>query len=129
MSVGDSAPRPAAEDEFSALIRALAGTGGVTLGPGKQRFGAGALQVDGRIFAMVTRGRIVMKLPEVRVAELIAAGRGLSFDAGKGRPMKEWVQLEPMNDDDLLALAHEARAFVANRQGDHRGDAREAERH
>ncbi len=41
------------EARFAALARALAGTEGVTLGSGRPGFGTGALQVHGRIFAMV----------------------------------------------------------------------------
>ena len=113
MSGTEAAPQPLADHQFDLLVRALLGTPEVTVGTGTRRFGSGALQVNGRIFAMVTRGHIVMKLPRARVEALIAAGRGLSFDAGKGRPMKEWVQLEPASQGELLALAHEARDFVS----------------
>ena len=76
-------------------------------------FGANALQVDGRIFAMVTDGHLVLKLPNGRVAEFIADGRGAPFDAGKGRPMKEWVGLSPGDETECAAYMREARQFVA----------------
>ena len=103
-----------AEQRFAALAAALDGEEGVAVGSGKGGFGSEALQVDGHIFAMVTNGRLVLKLPAARVASLIGAGDGLPFDAGKGRPMKEWVALA---DGDVAwrELALEALAFVAGR--------------
>jgi hypothetical protein len=61
---------------------------------------------------MVSRERLVLKLPARRVAELIGTGQGHPFDAGKGRPMKEWVALDPAGRDGWLDLASEALAFV-----------------
>jgi TfoX/Sxy family transcriptional regulator of competence genes len=104
----------AAADRFATLIEALAGTEGVTVGSGKGGFGSDALQVDGRIFAMVTRGCLVLKLPRARVNDLVASGDAGAFDAGKGRPMKEWAAFEVMpSADEAVALGREALAFVA----------------
>ena len=100
-----------AEERFAALVDDLIGAPGVTP-PGGSGFGRSALRVDGRIFAMLVRGSLVVKLPKARVAELVAAGFGVHFDANKGTPMKEWLQLDPaalLNWDDL---AREALAFV-----------------
>ena len=101
------------EARFAKLVAALEGEEGVTLGSGGRGFGTGALQVDGRIFAMVSAGRLVVKLPRERVDELVASGDGAPFDAGKGRPMKEWVALSVRIERRWLSLATEARAFVA----------------
>lgn len=105
-----------ADESFAAIVEALADRPGVTppdAGPtGGGSFGSSALRVHDRIFAMVTRERLVLKLPARRVAELIGAGVGEPFDAGKGRPMKEWVALDPAARDGWLALASEALAFV-----------------
>jgi len=117
-SRGAPSPRPRVPEgtvvdrRFATLVRALTGKRGVTLGSGKRGFGSGALQVNGRIFAMVARGELVLKLPARRVAELLAARHGSAFDAGKGRQMKEWVSLAPDNRR-WWSLAEEARAFVA----------------
>lgn len=75
-------------------------------------FGSGALKVNGKIFAMVTsRDEFVVKLPKARVTELVESGQGVHFDAGKGKPMKEWLVVtgEPVS---WLDLAKEARRFV-----------------
>lgn len=107
--------RPSVEEQFSALVQALAGRLGVALGSGRRGFGSDALQVDGRIFAMVSHGQLVLKLPRERVATLVASGDGAPFDAGKGRPMKEWVVLEEGAHEQLLSLGREAQAFVSRR--------------
>ena len=103
-------------DEFDALISALADRDGVTVGGGRG-FGANALQVDGRIFAMSNEAGLVLKLPRDRVATLVTSGEGLPFDAGKGRPMKEWVIVPWHSPDSSQALAEEALAFVGTGPG------------
>jgi hypothetical protein len=67
----------------------------------------------GKFFAFLTRGQVVVKLPAGRVAELIATGEGHVFDAGKGRPMREWVGLTPADETACAAYMREARKFVA----------------
>lgn len=74
-------------------------------------FGRGALRYDAKIFAMLVRGRLVLKLPAGRVAALIRSGNGAAFDANKGTPMREWLSLDPGSDLDWLALATEALDF------------------
>ena len=76
---------------FAALAEEFAGRPGVDMPEARRGFGSDALKVNGSIFAMVTGGRLIVKLPRDRVAELIAAGTGAPFDSGKGRPMKEWL--------------------------------------
>jgi hypothetical protein len=104
---------PAAE-RFQRLVAAFTDRDGVTVGAGRG-FGTGTLQVDGRIFAMSNEAGLVLKLPAGRVAALLADGEGLPFDAGKGRPMKEWVVVPWAGDADLISLADEALGFVGRR--------------
>jgi hypothetical protein len=68
----------------------------------------------GKFFAFTTRGMLVVKLPAERVSELIASGEGSVFDAGKGRPMREWVGLVPADENACASYMREARKFVAS---------------
>lgn len=100
------------EDRFDALVSELLGTPGVTPpGPGGG-FGATALRCHNKIFAMLVRGRLVVKLPRLRVDALVEAGEGVRFDANKGTPMKEWLSLDPASELAWQPLATEALGFV-----------------
>jgi len=87
----------------------------VTPPGGGKGFGAGALKVDNRIFAMLAGAHLVVKLPRARVDELVAATEGTHFDAGKGKPMKEWLELDADSELDWVALTREALTFVRGR--------------
>ncbi len=109
------------EERFADLVDALASDPTVTLpdtAPGaRRRFGASELKTRGKIFAMLSGGRLTLKLPAARVEELLATGEGERFDPRRnGRLMKEWVCIAPDYADDWLPLAHEALAFVAGRR-------------
>ena len=65
-----------AEARFEALTAELVGLPGVTPPEGGRGFGASALKVDGKIFAMVSGGTLVVKLPRTRVDELVERGSG-----------------------------------------------------
>lgn len=78
---------------------------------GRRRFGSRALKVDGKIFAMISHGRFVVKLPGPRVAALVAAGDGEYFDPGHGRKMKQWLSITSARPS-WSELALEAYAFV-----------------
>lgn len=83
---------------------------GVTSGTG---FGTNdGLRVSGKIFAMLVRGELVVKLPRDRVDELVEAGAARRFDAGKGRPMKEWASVPASASRRWRGLVEEARTFV-----------------
>ncbi len=69
------------------------------------------LSVNGKIFAMVARGKFVAKLPRNRVDDLVSGGIGERFDPGHGRLMKEWLAVGP-GETDWVELAREAYGFV-----------------
>ena len=60
-------------------------------GPGGRGFGSNALKVDGKIFASLSHGRLLVKLPAERVKALVEAKLGEPFSTGPGRVKKEWV--------------------------------------
>jgi len=103
-----------AEHRFDELVDRFAGRPGVR-GPGesgRRGFGSTALTVNGSIFAMLTRGELVVKLPRDEVAALIQTGAGRPFDSGKGTPMREWVWLAGTDDATWTTAAEQAYDFV-----------------
>jgi hypothetical protein len=76
---------------------------------------ADGLKVRGKVFAFVARGQLVVKLPEARVAAMVAAGDGAAFGPGD-RVMREWVAIgvppDPDDPSEWRALAADARAYV-----------------
>ena len=101
------------EQIWSPIAKAQLATRGVTAGTG---FGkTEGLRISGKIFAMLVGDELVVKLPKERVDELVDAGVAKRFDAGKGRPMKEWASIAPSASRRWRALVEEARAFVGGR--------------
>lgn len=103
-------PEDTTEARFAAIVEALARNPAVTHSKGSSRlFGSSALKVHDKIFAMVSSsGEFVVELPKARVDELVAAGTGERFDAHRGRPMKEWLQVhsEPGATGSSLPARH-----------------------
>jgi hypothetical protein len=75
-------------------------------------FSAIGLKVDNKIFAMVVRGSLVVKLPRSRVDELVAAKAGRRFEPGPGHVMKEWISMTAPKPD-AVTLGREAFAYVS----------------
>ena len=96
---------------FARVAQAFARDERVTRGG--RGFGASALKVDGKIFAMISSaGQFVVKLPAARVDEMVRSEMGRHFDAQRGKKMKEWLALDG-REQAWLALALEACRFVA----------------
>ncbi len=71
------------------------------------------LRVGRKIFAMLCRGELVVKLPRTRVDQLVAVGTAARFDPrGDRRPMKEWASVTVDHADDWNQLTREALDFV-----------------
>jgi hypothetical protein len=105
-----------AAQRYKSLARSiLSSTPSAWIGEGKGFGSTGQLKADGRIFCMLVRDRLVLKLPRERIDDLVAAGDGERFDAGKGKPMREWFALSPKSKRPWPALAGEAMAFVSRK--------------
>jgi hypothetical protein len=102
------------ERKFAEVVEGFRNAPNVSYGgQAEKRFGSSALKVNGKIFAMVSSaGEFVVKLPRQRVEALEAAHVGKKFEAGKGRPMKEWLALDQESGEEWLSLATEALHFV-----------------
>src|SRR5436190_23172996 len=109
-----SSALPETQQHFASIVAALQGEPGVTVGSkSKKGFGSSALQLNGKIFAMVSsNGSFVVKLPQQRVQSLESAGTGQRFDPGHGRLMKEWLSLAYGSHEKWLPLAREALRFA-----------------
>jgi hypothetical protein len=100
------------EERFDALVDEFTRVPGVTPPGGGTGFGSHALRFNKKIFAMLVRGQLVVKLPKARVDKLVADGEGVRFDANKGTPMKEWLTLADGSTLAWSPLAREALAFA-----------------
>ncbi len=116
-----SHPPTTPEERFATIVEELLSNSDVTPPSdgtqSKKGFGSTALKIHNKIFAMLVRGKLVVKLPKPRVDALIASGDGEHFDPRKnGRLMKEWVTVEPTSAEAWLSLAKEAMEFVASKR-------------
>jgi hypothetical protein len=102
------------EEIFDGVARRLAEEG-AGLERGRILHSEG-LKTAGKFCAFVNRGELVVKLPAARVGELVARGSGRPFDAGKGRPMREWVRIRPTDEAECKDYVIEAQRFVASGQ-------------
>jgi TfoX/Sxy family transcriptional regulator of competence genes len=115
-----SLPSMSPEARFAAIVEQFRGYAEVTPpsngAQAKKRFGSSELKVHNKIFAMLVRGQLVVKLPRSRVDALIASGDGERFDPRHdGRLMKEWVSIAPTSEEEWLSLAREAMEFVSSK--------------
>jgi hypothetical protein len=108
------------DERWMGLVETMLERGDATWGGDETRgarraFGQTSLKANGKIFAMLVKERLVVKLPRKRVDELVGAGLGERFDPGHGRIQREWLSVRSPDADDWLALATEAESFVGGR--------------
>jgi hypothetical protein len=110
MPRGREGPTP--ETLFDAAVEPFSSDSRVSRGTG---FGSSpGRTVDGRIFAMLVRGELVVKLPRQRVDDLVEGGAARWFDAGKGRPMREWASISTAQANRWPDLAAEGFEVVGS---------------
>jgi len=104
-------------EQFAALVEEMLERGDATYGNdpdkgAKRMFGSTSIKTGKKMFAFLNKDRLVVKLPEQRVTELVDQGAGEKYDPGDGRLMREWFVVGSSSSDDWLSLAVEAEAFV-----------------
>ncbi len=105
------------EERFAKIVEELLSNPDVTPPSDGKKFGSSELKIHNKIFAMLVRGKLVVKLPKLRVDALITSGAGERFDPRHdGRLMKEWITVEPTSEEEALSLAKEAMEFVASQR-------------
>src|SRR5438093_13783159 len=75
-------------------------------------FGSPGLRIAGKVFTFLWKGHLVLKLPGLRVQQLIDSGDARLFDPGHGRVSKERVSVGPGRKGEWPGLAKEAREFL-----------------
>ena len=75
----------------------------------KSGFGSG-LRVNGKVFAMPSKERLVVKLPQERIDELIKQNQGDAYIYG-GRIAKGWMVV--VNEKDWESLTLEALSYIS----------------
>ena len=101
-----------AQEQFQAITEHFAGAPEVSKG---KMFGSIGLKANGKVFAMLVKDRLVVKLPRAKVEALVSAQRGLHFDPGHGRLMKEWISVGfGADESDWLSLVQEAKDYITN---------------
>jgi predicted DNA-binding protein (MmcQ/YjbR family) len=102
-----------AEDLFDQIVPAYLGKPQVHLG---KAFHNDVLKVNDKIFAMVVRGQLVVKVRADQAAALRAAGDAVAFEPRKGRKMREWIAVDPpqsCTDRQWERLVADAYGYVA----------------
>lgn len=103
---------PTAQDRFDELAKEHLVEPGVSLG---RMMNSEGLKVHGKFFALVSRERLVLKVPAAQAVALVAAGDAVPFEPSPGRRMKEWVALTPPADlNRWRRLTADARGYVAS---------------
>lgn len=120
--VARARPAPAAPDSeaataYAALARRFIGQPRVSLPAEKAgKFGSNALKVDGKVFAMLVKGALAVKLSPAEVESATIAGHGEPLAMGR-RVMKEWLLVSEASQR-WYAIAERARAFVAGERSE-----------
>lgn len=96
---------------YAQIVSRLTARPGVKAG---KMFGMPTLMVNGKAFAGMHNVEMVFKLEgQAHARALSMEGAGLFDPSGRGRPMREWVQLSAVHASEWPALAEAACDYVA----------------
>ena len=94
-------------DPYSSVKAHFEEVAGVTVNTGREAQG---LKVGNKMPATLSKGDLFLKLPPERVEALIAAGRGMAYDPGTGKVMKNYVVIPAAKKRSWIKLCEEAAA-------------------
>ncbi|HEX3811242.1 MAG TPA: hypothetical protein VHX59_00240 [Mycobacteriales bacterium] len=97
-------------DLFDKLAEDYVRRPGVSLG--RMMSSRHVLSVNRKIFAMLVRDKLVVKLPKARANALVGSGAALAFEPSTGRSMKEWIVLEMPDKKQWQGLIREAFSYI-----------------
>jgi len=100
-----------ANEEYQLLVQRLAdGHAGVAC----QMFGKQCIKVSGKAAVAMFQDCIVCKLPAPEHAKAMALENSILWDpSGKGRAMKEWVQVELQHKSHFSGFAGVSAGYVS----------------
>jgi len=98
------------EDEYNTLVQYLTDEYNAVAG---QMFGKKCIKVNNKAAVSLFKEYIVFKLPKEEVAQTLALSNSKLWDpSGKGRDMKEWVQLTIEHKSRFKELSIKAADYV-----------------
>lgn len=96
---------------YEAIAAELAATSPTTQG---KMFGMPCLKTNGKAFAGFFQDAMVFKLADPHHTEALGLSGARLFDpSGRGRPMKEWVEVPAEHVSQWLVFAQEALHYVS----------------
>ena len=109
--------RTSPKQRYARMAELLLRDPAITQPKRKKGFGSSGLYTRGKLFAALSyRDRLILKLPEERVNEIVAQRKGRRWNPrGEGEGLKEWVTLNSSSKVRWLPLAKEAKRFVASK--------------
>ncbi len=92
-------------DPYASVKAHFEDVAGVTVNAGR---GAQGLKVGKKMFAMFFKGDLLLKMPPARVEALVSSGKGLPYDPGTGKVMKNCVLIPAARKRSWIRLCEEA---------------------
>lgn len=97
--------------QYEAIAAELTATSPTTQG---KMFGMPCLKTNGKAFAGFFQDAMVFKLADPHHTKALGLSGARLFDpSGRGRPMKEWVEVPAEHASQWLAFAQEALHYVS----------------
>ncbi len=99
-----------AEKEYNKLIKFITSNYDAVAG---QMFGKKCIKINGKAGIALFKDSIVFKLPQPEHEKAISLSGSVLWDpSGKGRAMKEWVQIKTVHKEKFKKFAQAAAEYV-----------------